>query len=109
MAHIGWHFNSHCFGSHEVNSVGKWKDFRLNCTKQACHRGEALKVLNQGWEYMGADKRPEGVEFDDYVDEKIHLLKITENVKNKRAFLRTALKENYINNQFKFPTHSHWC
>ena len=64
-------------------------------------RGEALRVFNQGWEYVDVDKRPEGVTFEDYIREKIHLLKTAGNVESKGGFLRTAIKEDYTNQKFK--------
>ncbi len=63
---------------------------------------DAWEVWQQGFDYVDAGKRPNGVEFEAYVREKIHLLKSQETgkVKNQTGFLLAAIKQNYANPGF---------
>ena len=63
---------------------------------------DAWEIWQQGFDYVDAGKRPDGVEFETYVGEKIHLLKSQETgkVKNQTGFLLAAIKQNYANPGF---------
>ncbi len=63
---------------------------------------DAWEIWQQGFDYVDAGKRPDGVKFETYVGEKIHLLKSQETgkVKNQTGFLLAAIKQNYANPGF---------
>jgi hypothetical protein len=66
---------------------------------------DAWEIFQQGFEYINVDKRPTDIDdnhetaFDQYIREKIHLLKIQEpgKVKNRTGWLLRAIKQNYSN------------
>jgi hypothetical protein len=61
---------------------------------------EAWKIWQQGFECVDPAKRPEGIEWDTYLHEKIDLLKRRRadgKVKSITGFLLKAIKENYTN------------
>ena len=65
-------------------------------------RQEALKISNQEWDYVAPDARPENpIDFNQFVQEKIHLAKNTRGVENVGGFLIAAIHENYPNLDFQ--------
>jgi hypothetical protein len=60
-------------------------------------RYTAWEIWQHGFDQVDADKRPQGVEFDEYVREKIALLTKQRNgqVRNPTGFLREAIQKNY--------------
>ncbi len=65
-------------------------------------RQEALKIANQEWDYVAPDARPESpIDFNQFVQEKIHLTKNTRGVENVGGFLIAAIHENYPNLNFQ--------
>jgi hypothetical protein len=65
-------------------------------------RHEALKIWNQGFDFVDPDKRPEGIDFDTYLREKIHLLNSQPEgrVESETAWLIDAIKNNYSHPKF---------
>ncbi len=65
-------------------------------------RQEALKIANQEWNYVAPNARPENpTDFNQFVQEKIHLAKNTRGVENVGGFLIAAIHENYPNLDFQ--------
>ncbi len=60
---------------------------------------DTLEIWQQGFDGVEPGKRPTGVEFDEYVREKIHLLKRQKDgaIHNPAGFLLRAIRENYAN------------
>lgn len=63
---------------------------------------DAWAIWQQEFLYVEATRRPVGLEFAAYVQEKIHLLQQqpTGKIKNTTGFLLDALKKNYANAEF---------
>lgn len=69
---------------------------------------DAWEIFQQGFEYVEIDKRPTDIgddpeaSFNQYIREKIHLLKIQEpgKVKSRTGWLLRAIKQNYSNPAF---------
>ena len=72
----------------------------LELCQMGVARHEALKIYNQGFDYVDAGKRPESVEFETYIREKIHLAQNARDVQNKGGFVICAIKENWHNPHF---------
>ena len=59
-------------------------------------RGEALKIINQGWDGVAVDVPQENYrDFQAYVQEKIGLAQQATDVKNIGGFIVKAIRENY--------------
>jgi hypothetical protein len=64
---------------------------------------DAWEIWQQRFEYVDASKRPQGIEFETYIREKLHLLKQRQaagKVKSATGFLLRAIKQNYANPEF---------
>ena len=64
---------------------------------------EAWKIWQQGFESVRPDKRPESMEFETYLREKLDLLKRRKaegKVNSATGFLLKAIQENYSNAEF---------
>ena len=64
---------------------------------------DAWEIWQQRFEYVDTSKRPKGVEFETYIQEKLHLLKQRQaegKVKSATGFLLKAIKQNYANPEF---------
>ena len=64
---------------------------------------DAWEIWQQRFDYVDASKRPKGVEFETYIQEKLHLLKKQQakgTVKSTTGFLLKAIKQNYANPEF---------
>jgi len=64
---------------------------------------DAWEIWQQRFDYVEASKRPKGIEFETYVQEKLHLLKQRRaegKVKSATGFLLKAIKQNYANPEF---------
>jgi len=70
---------------------------------------DARHIWQQGFDSVDPERRPTGVEFATYVQEKIHLLKQQDasKVKNPAGFLLAALKQNYTNPAFTQQQQTH--
>jgi plasmid replication initiation protein len=64
---------------------------------------DAWEIWQQGFEYVELGRRPADVDFETYIQEKIHLLKLQPEakVKNKIGFLLNAIRKNYVNAEFE--------
>ena len=64
---------------------------------------DAWEIWQQGFEYVESGRRPADVDFETYIQEKIHLLKHQPEgkVKNKTGFLLDAIRKNYANAEFE--------
>lgn len=60
-------------------------------------RHTAWEIWQHGFDQVDADKRPRGVDFDEYIREKISLLgqQRKGQVRNPTGFLRDAIQKNY--------------
>ncbi len=58
---------------------------------------EVLKIYNQGFDAVNANVRPDGGDWDTYLQEKIALMKAQPagSMRNKSGFLRRAIEENW--------------
>jgi len=61
---------------------------------------EALKIFNQEWGCVKGE-RPEDMDFEEYIKEKIHLMQGRSGLSNKTGFLLSAIRENYPNPDYK--------
>jgi hypothetical protein len=64
---------------------------------------DAWEIWQQRFEYVDVNKRPQGIAFETYIQEKIHLLKQRQaegKVKSATGFLLKAIKQNYANPEF---------
>lgn len=64
---------------------------------------DAWEIWQQRFDYVDASKRPQGIEFETYIREKLHLLKqrqVEGKVKSATGFLLKAIKQNYANPEF---------
>src|SRR3989454_4020314 len=64
---------------------------------------DAWEIWQQGFEYVELGRRPADVDFETYIQEKIHLLKHQPEgkVKSKTGFLLDAIRKNYANAAFE--------
>lgn len=64
-------------------------------------RHEALKIYNRGFSAVNASVRPDGGDWDAYLQEKIDLMKAQPagKVGNKAGFLRRAIEENWTDDK----------
>ena len=71
---------------------------------------DAWRIWQQGFEGVVQDKRPQGVEWDAYLHEKIDLLrrrKAEGKVNSSTGFLLKAIRENYANAEFAEEQRKH--
>jgi ribosomal protein L39E len=64
---------------------------------------DAWEIWQKRFDYVDVSKRPHGVEFETYIQEKLHLLKQRQakgKVKSTTGFLLKAIKQNYTNPEF---------
>lgn len=64
---------------------------------------DAWEIWQKRFDYVDVSKRPHGVEFETYIQEKLHLLKQRQaegKVKSTTGFLLKAIKQNYSNPEF---------
>ncbi|NOT53948.1 MAG: replication initiation protein [Deltaproteobacteria bacterium] len=64
---------------------------------------DAWEIWQKRFDYVDGSKRPQGVEFETYIQEKLHLLKQRQaegKVKSATGFLLKAIKQNYANPEF---------
>jgi plasmid replication initiation protein len=64
---------------------------------------DAWEIWQRGFEYVEPDRRPADIDFETYIQEKIHLLKHQPagKVKSKMGFLLDAIRKNYANAEFE--------
>ena len=63
-------------------------------------RAEALRIFNQEWGYVKGE-RPTDMDFAEYIDEKIHLMKNRSGLNNETGFLLKAIRDNYPNPSYR--------
>lgn len=77
--------------------------------KELCNVGFAVhiawEIWQKGFDQVDVDKRPYGVEFEDYVHEKILLLKQQRagQVRSPTGFVRDAIQKNYSSKILRTP------
>jgi hypothetical protein len=69
---------------------------------------DAWEIWQRGFEYVEPGRRPADVDFETYIQEKIHLLKHQPagKVKSKMGFLLDAIRKNYANAEFEQWRHA---